>query len=160
MADELGRELFAGTNILVGAYLAMFLYVSLSLGDYFPLKNISQIFVKTKFLLGLAGVVVVLCSIIITYGLCALAGVKASLVVNQVLPFLILAIGVDNVFILSNTYQSLGNMAYMSSETRLGETLARVGKNFYKYIFAYLTRFEYYTDWNVSLYGVLAWLSY
>ena len=129
MEEELSRELFANRNVLIAAYVAMFLYVSLTLGDYFPLKSLSQLFVKSKFLLGLAGVLMVICSLIISYGLCGFSGVKASLVVNQVLPFLILAIGVDNVFILSNTYQSLGNMAYMSSETRLGETLARVGNS-------------------------------
>ena len=45
-------------------------------------------------------------------GLCALAGVKITLIIAEVIPFLVLAIGVDNVFILAHELERQNARAY------------------------------------------------
>ncbi len=42
----------------------------------------------------------------ISIGFCSVCGVQATLIISEVIPFLVLAIGIDNVFILLNTFQS------------------------------------------------------
>jgi Niemann-Pick C1 protein len=69
----------------------------------------------------------VFCSLVISGGLCSYAGVKANVVVRDVVPVLILALGVDSIFMLVSQFRHLGTAAYMNTETRLGETLAQVG---------------------------------
>lgn len=56
-------------------------------------------------MLGLSGVIIVLVSVFCSIGLFSYAGVPASLIVAEVIPFLVLAVGVDNIFILVQTYQ-------------------------------------------------------
>jgi hypothetical protein len=52
-------------------------------------------------------------------------GVQATLIISEVIPFLVLAIGIDNVFILLNTFQS--KHPSLPREVRLAETLGEVG---------------------------------
>lgn len=55
--------------------------------------------VDSKMTLGLGGVLVVLCAVGSAMGLCAYMGLPSSLVIVEVLPFLLLAVGADNIFI-------------------------------------------------------------
>lgn len=64
-------------------------------------------------------------------GLCSLVGVSATLIILEVIPFLVLAVGVDNMFILANaarrqplTEPSSGLPVPLSS--RMGGALAEV----------------------------------
>lgn len=104
----------------------MFLYVSFALGDLYPWKGFASFVTRTRFILGFAGIMVVIFSVAISVGLCSFAGVKATLIISEVIPFLVLAIGVDNVFILVNKHQQL---RHLDTESRLGETLAEVGSS-------------------------------
>lgn len=104
----------------------MFLYVSLALGELYPWKGFRSMIVRTRFALGFMGILVVIFSVIVSVGLCSFAGVEATLIISEVIPFLVLAIGVDNVFILVNKHQSLG---HLDKEERLGQTLAEVGSS-------------------------------
>ncbi|BGO93061.1 hypothetical protein NBRC10512_003246 [Rhodotorula toruloides] len=61
-----------------------------------------QVLVDSKFLLGLWGILIVLLSVSTSVALCSAGGVKTTLIIAEVIPFLILAIGVDNVFLLSH----------------------------------------------------------
>jgi Niemann-Pick C1 protein len=56
--------------------------------------------VNSKFSLGLFGIVIVLVAVSSSVGLFSLLGVKITLIIAEVIPFLVLAVGVDNVFIL------------------------------------------------------------
>lgn len=56
--------------------------------------------VNSKFTLGLFGIIVVLLAVSSSVGLFSLLGVKVTLIIAEVIPFLVLAVGVDNVFIL------------------------------------------------------------
>jgi Niemann-Pick C1 protein len=58
------------------------------------------LFVNSKFTLGLFGIALVILSVSSSVGFFSLAGVKTTLIIAEVIPFLVLAVGVDNVFIL------------------------------------------------------------
>eukprot|EP01001_Neometanema_parovale_P013599 NODE_99_length_3358_cov_15.672643_g92_i0.p1 GENE.NODE_99_length_3358_cov_15.672643_g92_i0~~NODE_99_length_3358_cov_15.672643_g92_i0.p1 ORF type:complete len:997 (+),score=232.51 NODE_99_length_3358_cov_15.672643_g92_i0:56-2992(+) len=94
--DALSSEKSADIRTVVISYTVMFLYISLALGQLHP--------VRSKFLLGLAGIVIVMASVSISAGILSYFGVNASLIISEVIPFLILAIGVDNMFIINNEY--------------------------------------------------------
>lgn len=59
-----------------------------------------RIFVDSKFVLGLFGIILVVVSVSTSIGLFSFLGVKTTLIIAEVIPFLALAVGVDNVFIL------------------------------------------------------------
>lgn len=56
--------------------------------------------VNSKFALGLFGIVIVLIAVSSSVGFFSLMGVRVTLIIAEVIPFLVLAVGVDNVFIL------------------------------------------------------------
>jgi len=58
------------------------------------------IFVQSKFMLGLFGITIVLASVSSVVGIFSALGVKVTLVIAEVIPFLVLAVGVDNIFLL------------------------------------------------------------
>lgn len=58
------------------------------------------LFVGSKFTLGLFGIALVILSVSSSVGLFSFLGVRCTLIIAEVIPFLVLAVGVDNVFIL------------------------------------------------------------
>jgi Niemann-Pick C1 protein len=56
--------------------------------------------VGSKFTLGLFGIGLVILSVSSSVGFFSACGVKVTLIIAEVIPFLVLAVGVDNVFIL------------------------------------------------------------
>eukprot|EP01028_Stygiella_incarcerata_P011888 TRINITY_DN7011_c0_g1_i1.p1 TRINITY_DN7011_c0_g1~~TRINITY_DN7011_c0_g1_i1.p1 ORF type:complete len:1061 (+),score=251.08 TRINITY_DN7011_c0_g1_i1:128-3310(+) len=117
--DELQREESSGITIVAVSYGIMFLYVSISLGKIHPTRN--------KILIALCGIFVVLCAILFSVGFMSLCGVRASLIISEVIPFLILAIGVDNLFIITNKFDRCMNRA--TPEFAVSQTLAAVGSS-------------------------------
>jgi len=57
-----------------------------------------------KFTLGLCGVLIVLLSVASSIGFFSYLNVPATLIIIEVVPFLVLAVGVDNIFILVHSY--------------------------------------------------------
>jgi predicted RND superfamily exporter protein len=78
----------------------MFFYVSLAIG-FFPNP------IHTKFGLGTAGILVVLGSLVSSIGLTFYFNQKLTMIGAEVVPFLILAIGVDNIFLISRAERSV-----------------------------------------------------
>ena len=66
---------------------------------------ISRVLIESKITLGLGGVVIVILSVVASVGCFGYMDIESTLIIFQILPFLILAIGVDNMFILVQTYQ-------------------------------------------------------
>ncbi|CBJ30169.1 conserved unknown protein [Ectocarpus siliculosus] len=100
VSDSLSVEAGENAWVLVVSYLCMFLYVSLILGT--PCHAI-----RSRYSLALTGITIVVASLATTIGLLSLAGVDTTLIVWEVVPFLTLAIGVDNMVILSREFDRL-----------------------------------------------------
>lgn len=62
-------------------------------------------------MLGVAGVMIVALSVTSSIGLYAFYGIPATTIVLEVQPFLVLAVGVDNIFIFVQAYQVPLNFA-------------------------------------------------
>lgn len=61
--------------------------------------------VDLKILVGLFGVGMVLVAVLAALGLLSYIGIMGSLIIIEVVPFLVLAVGVDNLFILVHSYE-------------------------------------------------------
>jgi Niemann-Pick C1 protein len=143
LEEEINKSTNTDVKIVVLSYLAMFFYVSLTLGtgstiregegvissfaawarnlpglfkgarvassslsvDSSSLPTIfprlpRSLFIGSKFTLGLFGICLVILSVSSSVGFFSAVGVKVTLIIAEVIPFLVLAVGVDNVFIL------------------------------------------------------------
>ncbi|CAM9779550.1 unnamed protein product [Lampetra fluviatilis] len=76
---------------------------------------------------GLAGVLLVALSVASGLGLCSLIGISFNAATTQVLPFLALGIGVDDVFLLAHCFTEMGQQTNIPLERRTGECLKRTG---------------------------------
>ncbi|KXN87893.1 Niemann-Pick type C-related protein 1 [Leucoagaricus sp. SymC.cos] len=142
LEEELNKSTNTDVRIVVLSYLAMFLYVSLTLDPSSTLSVDSRdvptilprlprgLFINTKVILGLFGICLVLLSISTSVGFFSLLGVRVTLIIAEVIPFLVLAVGVDNVFILVHELDHVDDTSlplYLSAEERVARTLAKMG---------------------------------
>lgn len=127
LEQELNKSSNTDARIIVISYLAMFLYASLALGGVLPLAGYRYL-VRSKFSLGLFGIFVVIMSVVASVGFFSLFGVKATLIIAEVIPFLILAIGVDNIFLLSHELE-LAGISHPDStrEERVSKAVGQMG---------------------------------
>uniref|UniRef100_S4RWS5 NPC1 like intracellular cholesterol transporter 1 n=1 Tax=Petromyzon marinus TaxID=7757 RepID=S4RWS5_PETMA len=96
LEDEINRTTAEDLPIFAISYAVIFAYIALALGEYSSWK---RVLIDSKVTLGLGGIFVVLASVAAAMGVFAYAGVPSSLVILEVVPFLILAVGADNIFI-------------------------------------------------------------
>ena len=81
--------------------------------------NPAPLQVDAKATLGLGGVAVVLGAVTAAMGFFSYLGVPSSLVILQVVPFLVLAVGADNIFILVLEYQVRGRGSLLLADPAL-----------------------------------------
>ncbi|KAM4576725.1 protein patched homolog 1 isoform 1-T1 [Odontesthes bonariensis] len=82
---------------------------------------------KSQGAVGLAGVLLVTLSVAAGLGLCSLLGISFNAASTQVLPFLALGVGVDDVFLLAHAFSETGQNKRIPFEDRTGECLKRTG---------------------------------
>ncbi|CAL8072940.1 unnamed protein product [Orchesella dallaii] len=111
--DEIEAASKGEFKTIVISYLVMFLYISVNLRDSY---NLDRFFVESRVLLGITGILIVLASVTASVGLFGYYGLPATLIIMEVIPFLVLAVGVDNIFIIVQHYQR--------SERQIGESRA------------------------------------
>ncbi|CAL4059784.1 unnamed protein product, partial [Meganyctiphanes norvegica] len=111
--DELIRESTNDVGTILISYLLMFAYIALALGNI--ASECERLFIESKIGLALGGVTIVLASVFASIGFYGYVGVEATLFVVEVIPFLVLAVGVDNIFIIVQTWQR--------TQIKKGETL-------------------------------------
>lgn len=70
---------------------------------------------------------VVISSVVCSLGVFGFLQLPTTMVAIEVVPFLVLAVGVDNLFILVHTYQRLNIREYTSSSEAVSDALAQVG---------------------------------
>ncbi|KAL9926014.1 NPC intracellular cholesterol transporter 1 isoform X2 [Glossina fuscipes] len=122
--DELNRESQSDVLTILVSYLIMFAYIAISLGH---VQEVSRAFIDSKITLGVGGVIIVLASVVSSVGVFGYIGVPATLIIVEVIPFLVLAVGVDNIFILVQTYQRDVQRADETHEEHIGRIMGRVG---------------------------------
>ena len=105
----------------------MFVYASVALGR-FRSWNLRRLLIDSKFGLGICGILIVIFSVSTAVGLFSLTGKKTTLIIAEVIPFLVLAVGVDNIFILCHEYARREDMGEDESvEERIARTLGKMG---------------------------------
>ncbi|XP_012286776.1 Niemann-Pick C1 protein isoform X2 [Orussus abietinus] len=122
--DELDRESQSDILTILVSYIIMFAYIAVSLGQ---IRTCSRLLIDSKITLGLGGVLIVLASVVCSVGFFGFIGLPATLIIIEVIPFLVLAVGVDNVFILVQTHQREGRRPNESIPEHIGRTLGQVG---------------------------------
>lgn len=100
--------------VVIVSYGIMLIYVTFSLG-HIPSK-----YGRPTYLIGVIGILIVIISVGIGYGATSYLGVKASMISLEVIPFLILAIGVDNMFIIT---QAVNRVTHKKVEVRVAVAL-------------------------------------
>jgi Niemann-Pick C1 protein len=133
LEQELNKNTNTDAKIIVISYIVMFIYASLALGSTTVtistiLRNPLGALVQSKFLLGIAGILIVLMSVAASVGLFAAAGVKATLIIAEVIPFLVLAVGVDNIFLIVHEFERV-NISHADEvvSERVAKAMGRVG---------------------------------
>jgi len=121
--DEIERESAGDVSTIIISYTVMFVYVTLALGEF---HSWERILIDSKIILGLSGVMVVIISVTTSIGLYSFMGVPLSLIIIEVIPFLVLAVGVDNIFILVQTYQRDARLPHESLEDQIGRIVGQV----------------------------------
>ena len=133
LEEELNKSTNTDAKIVVISYLIMFFYASLALGSTtlslrHMLRNPAVALVQSKFTLGVAGIIIVLMSITASIGLFSWAGLKATLIIAEVIPFIVLAVGVDNIFLIVHEFERV-NVSHPDEmvEERIAKALGRMG---------------------------------
>ncbi|XP_076838212.1 NPC intracellular cholesterol transporter 1 [Brachyhypopomus gauderio] len=126
--DEIDRESNGDISTIILSYAIMFIYVSLALGH---IHSFSRILVDSKISLGVAGILIVLSSVVCSLGIFSYAGVPLTLIVIEVIPFLVLAVGVDNIFIIVQTFQRDERMQHEDLHQQIGRILGDVAPSMF-----------------------------
>ena len=133
LEEELNKSTNTDAKIVAISYVVMFIYASLALGSASLtfrsiLNNPSNTLVQSKFTLGVVGILIVLMSVSASVGLFSAAGVKATLIIAEVIPFLVLAVGVDNIFLIVHEFERV-NISHPDDEIdeRIAKALGRMG---------------------------------
>ncbi|CAR28447.1 hypothetical protein ZYGR_0S00770 [Zygosaccharomyces rouxii] len=117
---SLEKELNGNNDVWIvcASYFVMFLYASWALR-----KN----GVESRWLLGFAGITVVAFSVVCAAGLLSLLGLKSTLIIAEVIPFLILAIGIDNIFLITHEYDRIADECpAMATGDRIVKAVQRI----------------------------------
>ncbi|PSN32731.1 hypothetical protein C0J52_20415 [Blattella germanica] len=122
--DELERESEAEMITVVISYAVMFVYIAVALGR---IRSLKTLLVDSKLTLGVGGILIVLMAVASALGIFGYAEVTTTLLTIEVIPFLVLAVGVDNIFILVQTHQREPRRKDETHVQHIGRTLGRVG---------------------------------
>jgi len=119
ISDNLEVQSGQNASVVIISYLLMFLYISVSIG-FFPSM------LHSRFILGLSGIIIVAACVGISVGICSYFGVGMTMISTEVVPFLILAIGVDNMFIITRAERTVSKDVTDPVE-RIARGLSNVG---------------------------------
>ena len=109
VSDELEIESAQNVVVVVISYLAMFIYISMMMGEFPSIT-------KSRILVGLGGIFVVILSCLGAFAIVSLFGIKQTLISAEVVPFLVLAIGVDNMFFITGSRDRVINSINAAKE--------------------------------------------
>ncbi|XP_071957637.1 NPC intracellular cholesterol transporter 1-like [Antedon mediterranea] len=122
--DEIVRSSQSDVITIAVSYIVIFAYIALALGEF---SRCDRILIDSKITLGLGGVLMVLMCVFASTGVYGYFGVPTTLIIIEVIPFLILAIGADNMFILVLDFQRSKRGEKETLEEHIGRILGEVG---------------------------------
>jgi len=122
--DELNRQSQSDILTIAISYTIMFLYVTLTLGH---IRSWRTCLIDLKIFVGFIGVLFVLLSVMSSIGFYSYCNIAGTLIIFEVIPFLVLAVGVDNIFIIVQHFEKSKEEEYQSADIRLAITISRVG---------------------------------
>ena len=130
LEQELNKSTNTDAKIVVISYIVMFIYACMALGT--PLKHVFRnpalLLVESKVTLGLVGILIVLMSIAASIGFFSWVGLKATLIIIEVIPFIVLAVGVDNIFLIVHELERVNvSCPDQMVEERVARALGRMG---------------------------------
>ncbi|XP_011865983.1 PREDICTED: Niemann-Pick C1 protein-like [Vollenhovia emeryi] len=123
--DELDRTSKAEVITVVISYLLMFVYVALALGKI--KASVVGCFTESRIVLSVGGIIIVIASVACSLGIFGFVGVPTTLLTIEVIPFLVLAVGVDNIFILVQHHQRNPRHIDETIPEHIGRIMAAVG---------------------------------
>ncbi|XP_033015105.1 NPC1-like intracellular cholesterol transporter 1 [Lacerta agilis] len=123
LEDEINRTTWEDLPVFAVSYLVIFVYIALALGEYSSWK---RILVDSKVTLGFGGILVVLGAVLSSLGFYSYIGLPSSLIIIEVVPFLVLAVGADNIFIFVLEYQRCEPRPGETTEQHIGRVLGDV----------------------------------
>uniref|UniRef100_H3DBI8 Niemann-Pick disease, type C1 n=1 Tax=Tetraodon nigroviridis TaxID=99883 RepID=H3DBI8_TETNG len=126
--DEINRESNSDISTIVVSYVIMFVYISLALGH---IQSFTRLLVDSKVSLGISGILIVLSSVSSSLGIFSYFGIPLTLIVIEVIPFLVLAVGVDNIFIIVQTLQRDERMPHEELHQQIGRILGDVAPSMF-----------------------------
>lgn len=126
--DELNRESKSDVKTVVISYVLMFVYISLALGQ---ISQCNRILVDSKISLGVSGILIVLSSVVCSLGIFSYARIPLTLIVIEVIPFLVLAVGVDNIYIIVQTLQRDERLQGEKLDEQIGRVLGDVAPSIF-----------------------------
>ena len=130
LQQELNKSTNTDAKIIIISYIVMFIYACMALGT--PLKHVFRnpavLLVESKVTLGLVGIIIVLMSIAASIGFFSWVGLKATLIIVEVIPFIVLAVGVDNIFLIVHELERVNaSCPDQMVEERVARALGRMG---------------------------------
>lgn len=150
LEKELNKSTNTDARIVIISYLVMFAYASIALGNSLKFQNRKikfnslfgpinhfngwlKLLIHTRFGLGFIGIIIVLISVTSSVGFWSLLGLKSTLIIAEVIPFLILAVGVDNIFLICNGVTQIENSINFTQDLsiadKVGYAVSKVGSS-------------------------------
>ncbi|KAH7312196.1 sterol-sensing domain of SREBP cleavage-activation-domain-containing protein [Stachybotrys elegans] len=130
LEQELNKSTNTDAKIIVISYIVMFIYACMALGTPFKhaFRNPALLLVESKVTLGLVGIIIVLMSIAASIGFFSWVGLKATLIIAEVIPFIVLAVGVDNIFLIVHELERVNvSCPDQMVEERVARAVGRMG---------------------------------
>lgn len=127
LSDEIEEENKANMTVVIISYSVMFLYIAIMMGDFPSI-------ILSRFLVGIGGMIIVALSIFGALSIVSFFGMNQSLLSLEVVPFLVIAIAVDNMFIITSARDRIAKSEYGKGRPRPNDiqialALKEVGPN-------------------------------
>ena len=121
--DNIKLESSQNASVAIISYILMLIYVSIAIGFFPSMQYMS-------FGLGLAGILVVIASLMTGIGITFYFNQKITMISLEVVPFLVLAIGVDNMFLIARAERTIPE--YVTSvDERIGFAMKEIGPSIF-----------------------------
>ncbi|XP_055525163.1 NPC intracellular cholesterol transporter 1 homolog 1b [Wyeomyia smithii] len=106
------------------SYVVMFVYITISLGRITGLRTF---FKESKITLAVGGIAIVLVSVACSLGFFGYLRLATTMLTIEVIPFLVLAVGVDNIFMLVHAFQRIDRVETPDTPEAIGKALGQIG---------------------------------